>query len=79
MADAEIIRSMLVPGTNHDGRCTILGQSFGGFCCVTYLSNAPEGREVEKRREVERVDFWTALRSSLVTSECPMCPPLPKA
>lgn len=43
VADAEIIRSMLVPATNHDGRWTILGQSFGGFCCVTYLSNAPEG------------------------------------
>ena len=62
MADAEIIRSMLVPATNHDGRWTILGQSFGGFCCVTYLSNAPEGRRLEKRREVECVDFWTVWR-----------------
>lgn len=42
VADAEIIRSVLVPSTNHDGRWTILGQSFGGFCCVSYLSVAPE-------------------------------------
>jgi hypothetical protein len=25
------------------GRWSILGQSFGGFCCATYLSLAPEG------------------------------------
>lgn len=42
VADAEVIRMVLVPGTNHDGRWTVLGQSFGGFCCVTYLSLAPE-------------------------------------
>lgn len=46
VADAEIIRSVLVPSTNHDGRWTILGQSFGGFCCVSYLSVAPESASV---------------------------------
>ncbi|XP_051204681.1 uncharacterized protein [Lolium perenne] len=38
--DAEFIRLLLVP----DGKpWTILGQSYGGFCAVTYLSFAPEG------------------------------------
>ncbi|KAL5984767.1 hypothetical protein ACLOJK_041389 [Asimina triloba] len=38
--DAEFIRVRLVPD---GGRWTILGQSFGGFCAVTYLSFAPQG------------------------------------
>ncbi|XP_050387632.1 uncharacterized protein LOC126803937 [Argentina anserina] len=38
--DAEFIRVRLVPD---EGRWTILGQSYGGFCAVTYLSFAPEG------------------------------------
>ncbi|OIT35988.1 hypothetical protein A4A49_35488 [Nicotiana attenuata] len=38
--DAEFIRKRLVPGA---GPWTILGQSFGGFCAVTYLSFAPKG------------------------------------
>lgn len=38
--DAEFIRVRLVP----DARpWTVLGQSYGGFCAVTYLSFAPEG------------------------------------
>ncbi|KAI7844714.1 hypothetical protein COHA_001802 [Chlorella ohadii] len=37
--DAELIRRAVVSG----GRWSILGQSFGGFCCATYLSLAPEG------------------------------------
>ncbi|XP_068665753.1 uncharacterized protein [Aristolochia californica] len=38
--DAEFIRINLVP----DNRpWTILGQSYGGFCAVTYLSFAPQG------------------------------------
>ncbi|KAJ6810174.1 uncharacterized protein M6B38_158140 [Iris pallida] len=38
--DAEFIRLRLVP----DARpWTVLGQSYGGFCAVTYLSFAPEG------------------------------------
>lgn len=42
--DAEAIRKQLVPRTQAwDGKWSILGQSFGGFCCVTYLSQAPEG------------------------------------
>jgi pimeloyl-ACP methyl ester carboxylesterase len=36
--DAEAFRAHL--GVD---RWSILGQSFGGFCCTTYLSNAPEG------------------------------------
>jgi pimeloyl-ACP methyl ester carboxylesterase len=39
--DAEAIRAAVV--TNGDGRWSLLGQSFGGFCCVTYLSFAPHG------------------------------------
>ncbi|KAG5008245.1 hypothetical protein AAZX31_09G233200 [Glycine max] len=38
--DAEFIRVRLVPDA---GPWTILGQSYGGFCAVTYLSFAPQG------------------------------------
>jgi pimeloyl-ACP methyl ester carboxylesterase len=42
--DCEAIRRTLL---GEDGRWSVLGQSFGGFCAVTYLSFAPEGlREV---------------------------------
>jgi pimeloyl-ACP methyl ester carboxylesterase len=39
VADAELIRAELTPGRPW----SVLGQSFGGFCAVTYLSRAPEG------------------------------------
>jgi pimeloyl-ACP methyl ester carboxylesterase len=39
VADAELIRHRLTGGA----RWSVLGQSFGGFCTVTYLSQAPEG------------------------------------
>ncbi|GLT84627.1 hypothetical protein SLE2022_028470 [Rubroshorea leprosula] len=38
--DAEFIRVRLVPGS---GPWTVLGQSYGGFCAITYLSFAPQG------------------------------------
>ncbi|PIN20181.1 Prolyl aminopeptidase [Handroanthus impetiginosus] len=38
--DAEFIRKRLVPDS---APWTILGQSYGGFCAVTYLSFAPQG------------------------------------
>ncbi|MER5866959.1 alpha/beta fold hydrolase [Kitasatospora sp. NPDC002040] len=38
--DAELIRRRLL---GEAGRWTLLGQSFGGFCTLTYLSLAPEG------------------------------------
>ena len=38
--DAEFIRRQLL---GEDGRWTVLGQSFGGFCVTRYLSAAPEG------------------------------------
>lgn len=41
--DAELIRTALVPSSNQGGRWSVLGQSFGGFCCLTYLSFAPGG------------------------------------
>ena len=42
--DAEMIRRAVVPqNSTTGGRWSILGQSFGGFCCTTYLSLAPEG------------------------------------
>jgi len=41
IADCEVVRKSLVPSTNQGGRWSILGQSFGGFCCTTYLSFAP--------------------------------------
>ncbi len=39
VADAELIRRELTGGEPW----SVLGQSFGGFCAVTYLSTAPEG------------------------------------
>jgi pimeloyl-ACP methyl ester carboxylesterase len=39
--DAEIIRTRLCP----ERKWSILGQSFGGFCVLRYLSAAPEGLE----------------------------------
>ncbi|HLQ53624.1 MAG TPA: alpha/beta fold hydrolase [Streptosporangiaceae bacterium] len=39
VADAELIRHQLTGGRPW----SVLGQSFGGFCVVTYLSFAPEG------------------------------------
>ena len=39
MLDAELIRRELCG----DEPWTVLGQSFGGFCAVTYLSFAPHG------------------------------------
>ncbi|KAF8380165.1 hypothetical protein HHK36_027648 [Tetracentron sinense] len=38
--DAEFVRVRLVPDA---GPWTILGQSYGGFCAVTYLSFSPQG------------------------------------
>ncbi|MFE7595444.1 alpha/beta fold hydrolase, partial [Kitasatospora sp. NPDC057512] len=38
--DAELIRERLLGA---DRRWSVLGQSFGGFCTLTYLSIAPEG------------------------------------
>src|SRR5262252_9612547 len=37
--DAELVRKAVTGGE----RWSVLGQSFGGFCTVTYLSLAPEG------------------------------------
>ncbi|HEX9031139.1 MAG TPA: alpha/beta fold hydrolase [Streptosporangiaceae bacterium] len=39
VADAELIRHRLAGGRPW----SVLGQSFGGFCTVTYLSQAPDG------------------------------------
>jgi pimeloyl-ACP methyl ester carboxylesterase len=39
VADAELIRPQVTGG----GPWSVLGQSFGGFCTVTYLSMAPAG------------------------------------
>src|SRR5450755_3799505 len=39
VADAELIRQQVTGGAPW----SVLGQSFGGFCTVTYLSFAPEG------------------------------------
>lgn len=44
VADCELLRAHLA---GPDTRWSVLGQSFGGFCALTYLSFAPEGlREV---------------------------------
>lgn len=39
--DAEVVRKALVPPESYGGRWSLLGQSYGGFCCTTYLSIAP--------------------------------------
>ncbi|MEV4756858.1 alpha/beta fold hydrolase [Micromonospora sp. NPDC049559] len=38
--DCELLRRQLL---GEQGRWSVLGQSFGGFCTLTYLSYAPEG------------------------------------
>ena len=43
VADAEAFRRALDTQTGEKKRWCILGQSFGGFCCVNYLSTAPDG------------------------------------
>lgn len=41
--DAEAVRhALLPPGSRADTRWSVLGQSFGGFCAVTYLSLFPD-------------------------------------
>ena len=40
VADAELIRQALA---GPDTPWTVLGQSYGGFCVLTYLSHAPQG------------------------------------
>ncbi|GAA1901868.1 alpha/beta fold hydrolase [Streptantibioticus ferralitis] len=40
VADCELIRRQLL---GEDGQWSLLGQSFGGFCTLTYLSFAPQG------------------------------------
>ncbi|BFZ59261.1 hypothetical protein YB2330_000267 [Saitoella coloradoensis] len=40
--DCERIREKLL-GEHEEARWSILGQSFGGFCCLTYLSQSPHG------------------------------------
>jgi hypothetical protein len=42
MIDQELIRRRLL---GEDVKWTTLGQSFGGFCTLTYLSLAPHGLE----------------------------------
>ncbi len=54
--DAELIRRQLI---GEQGRWSLLGQSFGGFCALTYLSTAPEGL-----REVLVTGGLSGLRSS---------------
>ncbi|GLC38628.1 hypothetical protein PLESTB_000454000 [Pleodorina starrii] len=41
--DCELVRKLLVPSSSFGGKWAVLGQSFGGFCATTYLSQAPEG------------------------------------
>lgn len=38
--DCEAVRKALVPG---EGKWSVMGQSFGGFCITTYLSFWPQG------------------------------------
>jgi hypothetical protein len=42
VADAELLRQELLADAA-DKRWCVLGQSFGGFCCLRYLSYAPQG------------------------------------
>jgi pimeloyl-ACP methyl ester carboxylesterase len=56
--DAELIRRQLL---GEQGQWSLLGQSFGGFCTLTYLSLAPEGV-----REALITGGLAGLRSSAV-------------
>lgn len=72
MRDAEVVRHALVPKDTLGGRWTILGQSFGGFCCLTYLSIAPQGafwrggiRPCHMRQPFTGVSRWPVDRDVL--------------
>lgn len=52
--DAERVRRALVPADSCGGKMAILGQSFGGFCCLTYLSQAPEGTYIRPSLSTHR-------------------------
>ena len=45
MKDCEVIRKELLGSKEspEDRKWTLMGQSFGGFCCITYLSFHSEG------------------------------------
>jgi len=45
VADAELVReTLLISSDAQNSRWSLLGQSFGGFCAVQYLSTAPQGK-----------------------------------
>ena len=80
--DAERVRQALVPGDSCGGKMAILGQSFGGFCCLSYLSFAPEGARTSKfrflpvvgRREGVRVQpFPVLVRLCQILRSQPAC------
>lgn len=44
VADAELVREALMGKADpQHSRWSLLGQSFGGFCAIQYLSAAPQG------------------------------------
>ena len=46
VADAELVReTLLISSDAQNSRWSLLGQSFGGFCAVQYLSAAPQGQQ----------------------------------
>ena len=46
VADAELVReTLLISSDAQNSRWSLLGQSFGGFCAVQYLSAAPQGKQ----------------------------------
>jgi hypothetical protein len=46
VADAELVReTLLISSDAQNSRWSLLGQSFGGFCTVQYLSAAPQGEQ----------------------------------
>ncbi len=45
VADAELVReTLLLSSEAQSSHWSLLGQSFGGFCAVQYLSTAPQGK-----------------------------------
>lgn len=57
VADAEAFRRALDTQTGDKRRWCILGQSFGGFCCINYLSTAPDGAQCIQAVKIDNHRF----------------------
>ena len=66
VADAELVREALIDTADaQNSRWSLLGQSFGGFCAVQYLSAAPQGQQDALRLAATAITDEACLASLL--------------